>query len=240
MKITILITMAGLGTRFREAGYTVPKYQIEAKGKTLFAWSMESLAGFQDPENDYIFVVRREDHAEDFIRQTCQKMGIENVKVVELSHTTDGQATTAMLAKPYWDPDSALLIYNIDTYVEAGQMRADQIEGDGFIPCFHAPGDHWSFAKLDDEGRVTEVREKVRISDNCTLGAYYFSSCALYEQLYDEYYAQTDRLEKGEKYVAPLYNHLIEKGGRVTISIVDFDKVHVLGTPKELETFLKS
>ena len=50
MKMTILITMAGLGTRFREAGYTVPKYQIEAKGKTLFAWSMESLAGFQDPE----------------------------------------------------------------------------------------------------------------------------------------------------------------------------------------------
>ena len=48
-----------------------------------------------------------------------------------------------------------------------------------------------------------------------------------------------EKLEKGEKYVAPLYNYLIEKKGDVRISIVDFDKVHVLGTPEELESFLK-
>ena len=36
--IDIVITMGGLGSRFRKAGYTVPKYMIEAKGKTLFEW----------------------------------------------------------------------------------------------------------------------------------------------------------------------------------------------------------
>ena len=237
-KLTILITMAGLGSRFREAGYTVPKYQIEAKGKTLFEWSMESLAGFQKPENDYIFVVRKEDQAGEFIRSACQKMGIENVQLVELDHTTDGQATTAMLAQPYWDADSGLMIYNIDTYVEAGEMNEGQIAGDGFIPCFHAPGDHWSFAKLDENGNVVEVREKQRISDNCTLGAYYFRTCALYERLYHEYYSSEEKLEKGEKYVAPLYNYMISLGMEVRISIVDADKVHVLGTPAELDVFL--
>ncbi len=237
-KLTILITMAGLGSRFREAGYTVPKYQIEAKGKTLFEWSMESLAGFQKPENDYIFVVRKEDRAGDFIHGACEKMGIGNVRLVELDHTTDGQATTAMLAKPFWDEESGLLIYNIDTYVEAGQMNEEQIAGDGFIPCFHAPGDHWSFARLDENGNVTEVREKQRISDNCTLGAYYFKTCALYEKLYNEYYSSEEKLEKGEKYVAPLYNYMISQGMEVRISIVDADKVHVLGTPAELDVFL--
>ena len=44
--MTIVITMAGLGSRFRKAGYNVPKYMIEAHGKTLFEWSMESLKGF--------------------------------------------------------------------------------------------------------------------------------------------------------------------------------------------------
>lgn len=238
MKLTVVITMAGLGSRFREAGYAVPKYQIEAHGKTLFEWSMESLAGFYDAENEYIFVVRKEDEAESFIRETCRKLGIANVKVVSIDYLTDGQATTAMLAAPFWDKESALLIYNIDTYVEAGQMRGDQIAGDGFIPCFHADGEHWSFAKLDEAGKVVEVREKVRISDNCTLGAYYFKSCGLYEQLYEEYYTSDEKLEKGEKYVAPLYNYLISKGGDVRISIVDYDRVHVLGTPKELEIFL--
>ncbi|MBO4337674.1 MAG: glycosyltransferase family 2 protein [Lachnospiraceae bacterium] len=237
-KLTILITMAGLGTRFREAGYTVPKYMIEAKGKTLFEWSMESLKGFEDTENDHIFVVRAEDDSEGFIRQTCDRIGIGNVKVIGLDHPTDGQATTAMLAEPVWDEDSALMIYNIDTYVEAGEMNSAQIAGDGFIPCFHAPGEHWSFAKLDDAGRVVEVREKQRISDNCTLGAYYFRSCRLFAELYREYYSDGQNLEKGEKYVAPLYNYLIEKGGDVRISIVDFDRVHVLGTPAELEEFI--
>ena len=44
-KIDVVITMGGLGSRFRKAGYTVPKYMIEAKGKTLFEWSMISLDG---------------------------------------------------------------------------------------------------------------------------------------------------------------------------------------------------
>lgn len=239
MKMTVVITMAGLGSRFRKAGYKMPKYQIEAHGRTLFDWSMESLKGFADPENDYIFVVRKEDDAEEFIRSSCEKIGITNVTVIGIDYLTDGQATTAMLAKDVWDKGSALMIYNIDTYVEAYEMKTEQIDGDGFIPCFHAPGDHWSFAKLDANGKVVEVREKERISDNCTLGAYYFKTCALYEQLYNEYYTSEEKLEKGEKYVAPLYNYLISKGGDVRISIVDFEKVHVLGTPEELNYFLE-
>ena len=35
-EIDIVITMGGLGSRFRKAGYQVPKFMIEAKGRTLF------------------------------------------------------------------------------------------------------------------------------------------------------------------------------------------------------------
>ena len=85
-----------------------------------------------------------------------------------------------------------------------------------------------------------EVREKLRISDNCTLGAYYFSSAQLYKDLYEEYYADDSLMEKNEKYIAPLYNLMIEKGMPVTISIIDVEKVHVLGTPEELNEFLNA
>lgn len=238
--MTVVITMAGLGSRFRKAGYDVPKYQIEALGKTLFEWSMESLKGYEASDNQYIFIVRKEDESEAFIKETCAKIGIGNVVVVGLDYLTDGQATTAMLGKDYWDKESELMIYNIDTYVEAFEMKREDISGDGYIPCFHADGDHWSFVKLDDNGNAVEVREKQRISDNCTLGAYYFKSCGLYEQMYEEYYSSDEKLENGEKYVAPLYNYMIEKGMDVRISIVDFDKVHVLGTPEELNDFIAS
>ena len=237
--MTIIITMAGLGLRFRKAGYNCPKYMIEAKGKTLFDWSMDSLIDYNKNVSKYVFLVRKEDDSEQFIREHMASYGISNIEIVGIDYLTDGQATTCMLAIPYCDPDEEILVYNIDTYVEPNEMKYEDISGDGHIPCFHAEGEHWSFAKLDKDGNVIEVREKQRISDNCTLGAYYFKSAALYKQLYDEYYADDSNMEKSEKYIAPLYNYMIEQGMKVTISIVDAEKVHVLGTPEELDVFLQ-
>lgn len=236
--MTVIITMAGLGSRFRKAGYACPKYMIEAKGKTLFEWSMDSLVGYNDHVSKYIFVVRKEDNTETFIKGKMLQYGISNVEIIGIDYLTDGQATTCMLAIPYCDPEKSILVYNIDTYVEPYEMKYEDISGEGQIPCFHADGDHWSFVKLDEFGRAVEVREKKRISDNCTLGAYYFSSASLYKSLYEEYYKDDRNLEKNEKYIAPLYNFMIEKGMSVTISIVDNKKVHVLGTPEELQIFL--
>ncbi|MCR5107571.1 MAG: glycosyltransferase family 2 protein [Lachnospiraceae bacterium] len=232
-----VITMAGLGSRFKQAGYKEPKYMIKAHGRTLFEWSMDSLKAFRREEDKYTFIVRKEDEAGSFINEKCKELGIKNSRLIEISRLTDGQATTAMLSSDVWDKDDGLLIYNIDTYVEPYQMKPEEIHGDGFIPCFKAEGDHWSFVELDDTGRAVEVREKIRISDNCTLGAYYFRSCGLYEEMYKDYYSSENNLEKGEKYVAPLYNHMIKKGMDIFISDVDPSKVHVLGTPEELKEF---
>lgn len=238
--LEIVITMAGLGSRFRKAGYNVPKYMIEAKGKTLFEWSMISLDGFKDSANQYIFIVMK-DEAEDvraFISNKCNEIGIKSYKIIVIDHLTDGQATTAMLANEHWNKDNCLLVYNIDTYIESNEMKSSELKGDGFIPCFEGNGTHWSFVKLDNNQRAIEVREKQRISDYCTLGAYYFKSCNLYERLYKEYYLNSENTVNGEKYIAPLYNYLIEKGGDIYISNVDKKKVHVLGTPEELNEFI--
>lgn len=239
-KMDIVITMGGLGSRFRKAGYQLPKFMIEAKGKTLFEWALHSLTGYREIAARYIFIAMKEDgiDVEGFIREQCQKMNLPEIHIILLDYLTDGQATTAALAEKYWDPEHALLIYNIDTYVEPGEMNAAELKGDGFIPCFRADGSHWSFVRLDEAGRVAEIKEKERISDYCTLGAYYFKSCRLYRELYDAYYGQGQGLVNGEKYVAPLYDYLLSRGGEIYISDISPDKVHVLGTPEELQVFL--
>ena len=63
------------------------------------------------------------------------------------------------LQKKYWKQEHALLIYNIDTYVEAGEMNSAELRGDGFIPCFQAAGDHWSFVRLMKKEKVVEIKE---------------------------------------------------------------------------------
>lgn len=239
-KLDVVITMGGLGSRFRKMGYNVPKYMIEAKGKTLFEWSMISLEGYAKDVNQYIFIAMKDENVdvEKFIFEQCKKMNLKEYHVIILDYLTDGQATTASLAKKYWKEENGLLIYNIDTYVEAGEMNSDELRGDGFIPCFQAEGNHWSFVRLDDSGKVVEIKEKKRISNYCTLGAYYFKSCGLYKRLYDEYYSKTQELVNGEKYVAPLYDYLLSKGGKIYISDIKPEKVHVLGTPEELQSFI--
>ena len=52
MKLTVVITMAGLGSRFRKAGYNVPKYMIapKARPKNIYQRISPSL-NFSDNAN---------------------------------------------------------------------------------------------------------------------------------------------------------------------------------------------
>ena len=184
----IIITMAGLGTRFRNAGYTCPKYMIEVKGKTLFEWSLESLRDYNPHVSKYIFVVLKADNSREFITSASEMLRLPAIEICELDHVTAGQAETCRIAIDFCDPEESVMVYNIDTHVADMALKYQDIDGDGYLPCFNAPGTHWSFARTDESGNVVEVREKQRISDNCTLGAYYFSSARLYRDLYDEFY----------------------------------------------------
>ena len=158
--------------------------------------------------------------------------------MIEIDGLTDGQATTALLASEFWNREQGLLVYNIDTFVESGYMNSSQLKGDGFIPCFQGEGDHWSFVKTGSSFKVLEVKEKVRISQYCTLGAYYLKSCGLYEELYESYYNEPRQGSGGERYIAPLYDYLLKRGGEIFISDVPEEHVYVLGTPQELEVFI--
>lgn len=231
----IVITMAGLGSRFRKAGFNLPKYMIETCGKSLFDWALSSLQSFKDEK--HYFIVRSEDVAREYITQHCISLGISNFQIVEIDCITSGQAETVLLASDYLLLDDPVLIYNIDTYVEPNLIDKSSICGDGFIPCFHGVGNHWSFVKADASGRAIDVREKIRISDNCSVGAYYFSTFQLYVDLYSKYYSDASRDMLSERYIAPLYNQLISDGRNVYIMTIPDEKVHVLGTPEEVEYF---
>jgi dTDP-glucose pyrophosphorylase len=235
---TAIITMAGFGRRFLDAGYSVPKYRIIVHGRSLFHWSMLSLRSFIESGTSFVFVIRAEDEAEDFIRDVSASLQIPITGIVQLPAPTDGQATTAMAAgSVIRDRYRPIIIYNIDTFVHPSALPATNIHGDGWIPCFAAEGDGWSFAAAMDDGRVVEVREKTRISPHATVGLYWFASFDLYEDAYRRYYGAGANLEKGERYVAPLYNMLIADGRAVYLHSVPVSAVVPLGVPADVDKF---
>lgn len=236
----IIITMAGSGERFKKAGYQQPKYMVEAKGFSLFYWSLLSLNNFNKTEAEYIFIVRKEDNAFEFIALECQKLSIKSYSVVEIDELTDGQATTVLLAEPYIkNHDIPFVVYNIDTHVDPEFINPKDFKKKGWIPCFAGQGDKWSFVKTDKSGKVVEVREKTRISDNATIGLYGFPSFKVYRLVYESYYSKPENIEKGERYIAPLYNQLIKDGIESHMTLVPFEAVIPLGTPEDLDLFLR-
>ncbi len=235
---TVVITMAGRGQRFRNAGYDVPKFTIEVHGRTLFAWSLASLSSWSAAGARFVFVVRREDDVTTFVTEQCRTLGITSFDVVELDGTTDGQATTAMAAGPLiTDTGAALLIYNIDTHVRPGALDARRVRGDGWLPCFPGLGPAWSFARADSHDRVVDVREKQRISDDATVGLYWFRSFGRYRAIYDRSLRDVDGSLAAERYVAPLYNLLVAEGGEVFLDRLPAEDVVALGTPAEVAAF---
>lgn len=241
MGTNIVITMAGRGSRFYEAGYTVPKYAIEAHGRSLFDWSMLSLKNFIDSDSRIVFVCLKENDSSAYVRRQCAMLGLEDVHVLELDQITDGQATSAYVSRHLWRDGDPLLVYNIDTYIHPRALHPDQIApgSDGWIPCFQVPGEHWSFVGTGPDGWAREVAEKKRISGNASVGLYWFRDAAGYVDAYDRFFAAGNGLVKGERYIAPLYAQLIAEGKKISISDLPVADVHVLGTPAELQVFLE-
>jgi dTDP-glucose pyrophosphorylase len=77
----------------------------------------------------------------------------------------------------------------------------------------------WSFAKIDSNNLVIEVKEKVAISDFATVGIYYFKSGLEYIDSAIEMILNQDRVN-GEFYTCPIYNYLIFKMTMLLIIII--------------------
>lgn len=241
MSLNIVITMAGRGSRFYDAGYKTPKYEIMAHERSLFDWSMLSLKNFLTQDCKIIFVCLGENNSSEFVLHQTHALGLKDVHIVELEELTDGQATSAYLSRELWNPDWPLLVYNIDTYVKPNALTPANIRpgSDGWVPCFQVPGEHWSFVKLGNNGWAVDLAEKQRISEYASIGLYWFGNAGRYIELYDRFFSDPHNLVRGEKYIAPLYRQLLIEGGKVSLSDLHLSDVHVLGTPAELDRFLQ-
>jgi dTDP-glucose pyrophosphorylase len=230
----IVVTMAGEGSRFKEAGFKVEKHEIVFHGRTLFEWAVGSLKNFYDYE--FIFISRDFISIEDFIRKKTKDMGIKKVQLKIIKNITRGQAETALLAEEFFEDDDSLIIYNIDTHINPDYLKPNIIRGDGWLPVFYAKGTKWSFVQADDNNLVSRTTEKIRISDNCSVGLYYFSSLSVFKNSINLYYKNPENTfsDLTEWYIAPLYNILIANGSKTYMYKLPTESVIVLGTPEDL------
>ena len=235
-KMNVLIPMAGAGKRFFDAGYVFPKPLIEVDNKPMIQWVIESL----NLNANYIFIIQKE-HQEKFNIKSVLKILQPNCKIIELDHLTEGAACTTLLAKEFINNSDPLIIANSDQYIHWNSSKAlydfNSKNLDGAILTFEAIHPKWSYAKCNDEGFVTEVAEKKVISKNATVGVYYWKHGSDYVKSAEEMIKKDIRVNN-EFYVCPVYNEFISKNKKVKIHNVD--KMFGLGTPEDLNNFIRS
>mgnify|MGYP003990354325 CR=1 FL=1 len=95
----------------------------------------------------------------------------------------------------------------------------------------------WSFAKIDQNELVTEVKEKVAISKFATVGIYFYEKGKYFVSAALDMIIQNDRV-KGEFYTCPTYNYMIGEGRRIGIFNIDVQKMHCIGTPDDLSKYI--
>lgn len=240
-RIQLVIPMAGLGSRFSQAGYPVPKPLIEIHGIPMYRVVVDNL--IHESVASLIILCPKKWGLSNKIFELGSAYGVP-VNVVEVEGLTEGPASTVWLAKPYLNPDLPVVVANSDQYIDADLSEFyDGVSGPSsacVILCMEDSDKKWSYVRQSSEGLVEEVREKQVISNLATVGVYGFSSAAVMLGAFQEMFSAKDST-LGEYYVAPAYNYIIKHGHPV--SVVNLGPVgtvmHGLGIPVDFELFLK-
>ena len=236
-KLNVLIPMAGAGSRFQQAGYTFPKPMIQVHDKPMIQVVVDNLG----LEANYHFVVQKE-HREKYNLDTFLNLiSPGDCKVIEVDGMTDGAACTALLAKEFIDNENPLFFANSDQFVEWNTVEfmynMQETNADGGIVTFKATHPKWSFAKVNDDGLVTEVAEKNPISNNATIGYYYWKHGSDFVK-YAEQMIEKDIRVNNEFYVCPVFNEAIQDNKK--IRPFEVNGMWGLGTPEDLQYYLNN
>jgi len=231
----LIIPMAGRGQRFIDAGYGKPKPLIDVVGQPMVRRVIDNVS-FGVAHCDIHLIVQKEHVSQ--VRDEFSD-GYHNIHV--LDKVTDGAARTISLIMDKIDPDRPLLIANSDQWLDWSNAHfvdyCDRSSAYGVIPTFKASGPKWSYAYVLENGVITNVAEKLQISDRATCGIYWFRRAYFCFEAIAKM-IKAERKTNGEFYLAPAFNEMIHDG----LEVIEYPVpvMHGMGTPQDLQNTISS
>lgn len=241
-QLHIIMPMAGEGSRFAKAGWTTPKPLIELRGVPLFQRAIGSVA-LPGVEMKYSFIVRQEHIDKQHIDSLIQDI-LPEARIFSVLKTTRGAVETCLVAEAAIDDDDAVVVMDCDLEFrsvgynqlvsKALSLPADEADG-GALVSFESDNPRYSYALVDDGGRVLRTAEKEPISNHALCGAYFFGSGKDFKRIAHQLLDDGTH-GKAEFYVSLLYNYLLAEGKIVRLATME--EYYSYGTPEELKNYL--
>ncbi len=231
---TLLLPMAGDGKRFAEENYKEPKPFIAVDNINMFQRAINDLPICTTK----IFITKRD------IKTKC--FDKEDI-VVTINNTTDGQASTCLLAKNYINNTSALLIspcdngmiYDIKEFIKTTEI-ADVIVFTFRSNCtvVNKPN-QYGWVKVDEFNNALLISCKQKISeqpesDHAVTGAFWFKQGNYFVQASEKMIAENRRINN-EFYVDDCINDCIQL--KLKVKVFEIEHYICWGTPNDLKTY---
>ncbi|WNJ96491.1 glycosyltransferase family 2 protein [Vibrio ruber] len=238
--LNIVVPMAGRGSRFVKGGYDLPKPLIDVNGKHMIEVVINNLK--PSCEHRFIFVCQSE-HVKKYNLKSVFSNICNNFDIIEIDGITEGAAVTVLKAQHLIDGDEPLMIANSDQWIDANindyldDMDTRDLQGS--MLTMKADDPKWSYARVGDDSMVTEVVEKLVISNEATVGIYNFRKGSDFCKYANEMISSNMR-SNGEFYVAPIYTLMARDSARIGVyNIGEEGKgMYGLGIPEDLNLFL--
>ena len=240
----IIIPMSGVGQRFIDAGYDLPKPLIDVDGVPMIYHVIDLFPN----ESDFTFICNEKHLAETSMREILFKK-VPNATIISvpiekkgpvyaISHIFDKIANNDEVIVSYCDYGT---VWDYKKFLE--EMRSNSYDGGiasyiGFHP--HMLGsDNYAFMKHTNKN-VINIQEKKPFTSNkmeeyASNGTYYFKNGFLLKYYFKKL-MELDMNLNGEYYVSLVYKLMIEDN--LQVRIFEIEKMLQWGTPKDLEEYL--
>lgn len=234
--MNIVIPMAGEGTRFPRDTYKIPKPLIQIEGVPMIQRAINSLGLF----GTYHFIIRKDSYYD----QVCTLLHsiFPSSKIISVEETTEGPASSCLLFRDFINTDEELVIANCDQIMwwdsELFLSSARYYKYDGLVVTYTTTTPKNSYARINREGFIQEIKEKEVISDISLNGIHYWRKGKYFVRSAEEMITSNDRAPNGEFYVGPTYNYMIKNGYKIGIHHIPNYQHNPVGVPEDLNLFL--
>jgi len=241
----VIIPMSGLGSRFVQDGYTMPKPLIKVDGKPM----IEHVVNLFPNETKITFICNdthlRETSMEHILRHIVPSCTIREVSVKNRQGPVDA---VYQIREMIEDDEEVIVSYcdygtTWDYQSFLNDVRGAKADGaiayyTGFHPHLLGP-DNYAFMKTNENNELVEIREKEmfgtdKMNEKSSNGTYYFRTGGLLKTYFKKLMDSNIRVNN-EFYVSMVYNHMVQDNHRVRL--FQIEKMLQWGTPRDLEIY---